>query len=216
MKPLIRIVDDESSVRESLSYLLELEGYSVKTWSSPLKYLQEDEPSRPGCLILDVMMPEMTGYEIQNLLIERSQHIPIIFISAYGEIEAVVRTMKLGAVDFLQKPLDPEKVIEAVKQALRQQELIRSDSLPLAEVFRRFSLLTEREKQILLFAYQGFSNSQIGTRLGISRKTVENHRAMSYRKLQISSAQEMKQVIEAIKRRDDIQGDLNIDFLSVL
>lgn len=208
MKPLIRIIDDESSVRESLSYLLELEGYSVKTWNNPLDFLKEDENSRPGCLILDVMMPEMTGYEIQNLLIERSQHIPIIFISAYGEIESVVRTMKLGAVDFLQKPLDPEKVLEAVKQALRHQELIRSDSLPLAEVFRRFSLLTEREKQILFFAYQGLSNSQIGERLGISRKTVENHRAMSYRKLQISTAHEMKQVIEAIKRRDDIQGDL--------
>ena len=110
MNQLIRIVDDDESVRESLSMVLKMEGYEVKAWSNAKDFFREDFMSAPGCLLLDVMMPEMTGYEVQQILIERSHFIPIIFISAYGEIEGVVRSMKLGAVDFLQKPLDPEKV----------------------------------------------------------------------------------------------------------
>lgn len=202
MNQLIRIVDDDESVRESLSMVLKMEGYEVKAWSKAKDFFREDFMSAPGCLLLDVMMPEMTGYEVQQILIERSHFIPIIFISAYGEIEGVVRSMKLGAVDFLQKPLDPEKVLAAVAKAIKNFGQRPLEIEP-AEAYRRYSSLTEKEKHILELIDIGLSSSAIAERLSLSKRTIENRRVLIYRKLQVQSAEEMKRILRAVESRDE-------------
>lgn len=203
MNQFIRIVDDDDSVRESLGMVLKMEGYEVKVWSNARDFFREDIMSAPGCLLLDVMMPEMTGYEVQQTLIERAHFIPIIFISAYGEIEGVVKSMKLGAVDFLQKPLNPEKVLKAVTTAIKNFGQRPLEIEP-TEAFRRYNFLTEKEKNILKLIDIGLSSSVIAERLSLSKRTIENRRVLIYRKLQVQSAEEVKRILRAIENRDKI------------
>ena len=208
MPKLIRIVDDDEGVRESLAAVLRLQGYEVKAWADPEAYLREDAPHVPGCLLLDVMMPGVDGYEVQRRLVERADFIPVIFISAYGDIAGVVRTMKLGACDFLQKPLSPERVIAAVASALKGQAVAPPQGMTRSEAMRRYETLTERERAILEMVYEGRTNAEVARRLAISHRTVENHRAMAYRKLMVRNGEEARSVLKAVwdMRRALAQG----------
>lgn len=189
--PLIRIVDDDAHLRKALAFLLENEGYETATYSGAVEFLQNDAPSRPGCLILDVRMPGMNGLELQRELVARSITVPVIFLTAFAEVEIAVSTMKLGACDFLEKPIDEEKLLTAVADAVRRSRLAAGGMPDQAEAEAKLKSLTPRELEIVRMVSQGLLNSAIAERLGIALRTVKFHRASAYRKLGVHTSAEL-------------------------
>ena len=153
--PLIRIVDDDDAILTSVSFLLRQEGYEVKTWANPLTYFCEDQPSRPGCLLLDIKMPQLNGLEVQRQLARRAITTPVIFISAHGDIETAVYTMKVGAFDFITKPIRPLKLLEAVGAAVALDARRKKGVIDSKEAHRRLLKLTSREEQVLRLVLDG-------------------------------------------------------------
>ena len=195
--PLVRIVDDEPGIRRALAVLLEAEGYEVACFPSAESFLSEDVLSKPGCLILDIRMPGMSGPELQQELVNRSSALPIIFLTAFADVDTAVNSMKLGAVDFLQKPVDEEKLLTAVARALRNST--SGEEKKLAELQERLATLTPREREIVRLASLGLLNSAIAERLGIGLRTVKFHRAGAYRKLGIHTAAELAQAFSNLR-----------------
>lgn len=151
-QPLVRIIDDEESIREALSFLLGNEGWKTIGYENADTFLRSDSPSTPGCVILDIRMPGMSGLDAQKIMKDRGFVLPIIFLSAHGDIDTAVDTMRLGAFDFIQKPIDPERMTKTVERAIRES-IRRSRGILSSEVIaERVNLLTHRERQILQFA----------------------------------------------------------------
>lgn len=185
--PLIRIVDDEPSMRKALTILLETEGWKVQSFGSAKEFLAEDAPSVPGCLILDVSMPEMTGLQLHNLLLERGYETPIIFLTGHGDIDIAVDSMKKGAVDFLQKPVNEEKLITAVSKAIDWDLSHRGWSVSPEEELERYESLSKREREVISLVSKGLINKEIAQRLGLSERTIEVHRLSATKKLKINA-----------------------------
>lgn len=183
IKVLVRIVDDDSDLRAAIRFLLESEGWEVADYYSAADFLLNDDPKIPGCLILDVRMPEMTGVELQSELKQHVREIPIVFLSAHGDIEMAVKTLHEGAVDFLTKPVQEDKLVPVISRAVKLDLIKRGLSFDHEKTKERFRELTEREKQIVLLLTKGLLNREVGERLGISTRTVEVHRARAFKKL---------------------------------
>lgn len=177
IKVLVRIVDDDSDLRATIRFLLESEGWEVADYYSAADFLLNDDPEIPGCLILDVRMPEMTGIELQGELKQHLRQIPIVFLSAHGDIEMAVKTLHEGAVDFLTKPVQEDKLVPVISRAVKLDLIKRGLSFDHEEIKERYKELTERETQIVSLLIKGLLNREIGERLGISTRTVEVHRA---------------------------------------
>lgn len=172
MIPEVLVIDDDQAVRESLVLLLESAGFKAESFASAEDYLATHFPGRAGCLVLDVRMPGMQGPELQVELERRGICLPILFLSAHGDIPLAVRSIKAGALDFLTKPVDGELLIERVQQAFARN----------AQAHGCLDILTARERQVLRLAVTGLSNKAIACRLGISHRTVEAHRARVFEK----------------------------------
>lgn len=185
IKVLVRIVDDDSDLRAAIRFLLESEGWEVADYYSTADFLLNDDPKIPGCLILDVRMPEMTGVELQSELKQHVREIPIVFLSAHGDIEMAVKTLHEGAVDFLTKPVQEDKLVPVISRAVKLDLIKRGLSFDHEKTKERFRELTEREKQIVLLLTKGLLNREVGERLGISTRTVEVHRARAFKKLEL-------------------------------
>ena len=188
------IVDDEPSVRESLTWLLNSIQLPVQCFDSALSFLAHHKRGSGGCLILDVRMPGMSGMELIEVLQAEQIFLPVIFLSAHGDIPMATEAMRKGAVDFLSKPYNNEQFLRRVRQALAletQQSEARERSRQLA---LRFSNLTRRELQLLDLIVQGASNKDVARTLDISIKTVEAHRARLVKKLEVKSLAEMVQL----------------------
>lgn len=198
-KVLIRIVDDDPTILKSVSLMLKYEGYNVECWGDALEFLKGDVPSKPGCIVLDIKMPGMTGIELQKLLVERGSETPIIFLTAHGDVEIAVESMKVGAVDFLQKPLNPKKFLDIIQKCVEQDLIRRSLGMESREVTENWKKLTEREKQISVLVAEDLSSKVIGNRLGVSKRTVENHRANLYKKLNLNAPDQLKNFVATIK-----------------
>ena len=181
IKVLVRIVDDDSDLRAAIRFLLESEGWEVADYYSAADFLLNDDPKIPGCLILDVRMPEMTGVELQSELKQHVREIPIVFLSAHGDIEMAVKTLHEGAVDFLTKPVQEDKLVPVISRAVKLDLIKRGLSFDHEKTKERFRELTEREKQIVLLLTKGLLNREVGERLGISTRTVEVHRARAFK-----------------------------------
>ena len=179
MKPtVIRIVDDDSDVCDSLSCLLSLEGWEIRIYTDPKEFLAGDLLTDPGCLILDFRFPTTNGLEVQKVLIERQIRMPIIFLTAHGDIPLAVKAMQRGAVDFLTKPVDTDHLIAAIERALRVDTLHRHGFNAQADLDWTLNDLRDREKDVLrLLLLENCSNKQIAERLRLSERTVENYRA---------------------------------------
>lgn len=192
----IRIVDDQASVRESLAFMLRQEGFECVCYESARDFLIDDMPSIPGCLLLDVQMPEMTGLELQQELIRRGSTLPIVFLSAYGTIDMAVDTMQKGAVAFVEKTADRSRLLDAIYKALeRNQGTVQTPALLIA----RWQTLTPREKEVATLIAQGLLNRDVGERLGgISIKTVQVHRSEVCRKLGVKGASGITRAVRAI------------------
>lgn len=197
IKVLVRIVDDDSDLRAAIRFLLESEGWEVADYYSAADFLLNDDPKIPGCLILDVRMPEMTGIELQGELKQHLRQIPIVFLSAHGDIEMAVKTLHEGAVDFLTKPVQEDKLVPVISRAVKLDLIKRGLSFDHEEIKERYKELTERETQIVSLLIKGLLNREIGERLGISTRTVEVHRARAFKKLQVHTISELIQSAHA-------------------
>lgn len=174
--PIIRIVDDEAVVRKALKFLLESEGWTVEAYEKGSEFLIEDRPSLIGCLILDVAMPEMNGLELYRRLRERNYEVPVIFLTGHGDVDMAVQAMKDGAIDFIQKPINEERLLSAVAKAVRYDESHRGWTISAEEEKKRYQTLTAREKQILSLIAKGLIKKLVsasGSRRERSRFTAK-------------------------------------------
>lgn len=185
------IVDDEDSIRRSLKWLIGSVKLKVATFASAEAFLRSYRPDTPGCLVLDVRMPEMSGFELLDRLRERGIQIPVIFLSAHGDVPMAVRAMKAGAVDFLQKPFNSQELLERVSAVLKKDADTRRRRGVGRKFANNFSVLTHREREILRLAVSGEGNKNIAKRLDISLRTVEVHRAHIVKKLGVRSIGEL-------------------------
>lgn len=195
LKPLIRVIDDDYAMRRSWAFLIEGEGWEVVTYSNALAFLAANDFSRPGCLLLDVRMPRMSGLELQNALKDKGVDLPIIFISGHGDIDMSVRGLKSGAVDFLQKPVDDRKLLDAISNAVLKNLNARRADAEISSFKTKLESLTQREREVIRMVAQGASNKAVAEGLGISEKTVQVHRGSAYRKLEIHNAAEIARLL---------------------
>lgn len=188
---LIRIVDDDASVRDALQYMLEQEGFNVVAYAGAEEYLVNDMPSRPGVVVLDIRMPGMSGMRLQDEMIARNIVTPIIFLTGHGDVDMAVKALRKGAWHFLQKPVDTGELIQSLRECLEKTR----NGLSSEEVRALLELLTPRERQITRLLLEGVPNHGIAVRLNLSVRTVENHRTSVYRKLRVNSYEELKNLL---------------------
>jgi FixJ family two-component response regulator len=183
---VVYLVDDDVSIREAITGLLEMLEVKVVSFDSAEGFLRHNRSDSAGCLVLDLQLPEMSGLDLQEMLSRRSG-LPIIFISGRGDIPTSVRAMKAGAIEFLTKPVDPETLILAIRTAFAHDREDRERQSELAELQRRLSLLSPREREVLPLVVAGFLNKQSAAMLGISGVTLQNHRGQIMRKMAAAS-----------------------------
>lgn len=193
--PLIRIIDDDAELRNSQKMLLERLGWEVATYSSAIEFLENDAMSRPGCMILDVRMPEMTGLELQRKLKEQKSTIPIIFLSAHGDISMAVQTMQNGAVDFLEKPVEPQQLLARVNAAIASSLRQSVTDEETARIIERVEKLSPRERKVAELVTRGLRNKVIARELGIEETTVKMHRANAALKLGVGTTAELARLM---------------------
>lgn len=194
--PLIRVVDDEASLRRALVFLLESAGWQVAAYESAEAFLAAaSEPAPPGCLILDIRMPLMSGLELQRILNERNINLPVIFLTGHADVSIAVQAMKHGACELIEKPFKDQTLLDAVGQAVRG-DLARRDEASTRQALRsRLDKLSPRELEVARLIVEGLPNKTIGQRLDISERTVQVHRLHVMEKLGIHSAAELTQLI---------------------
>ena len=194
---LVRIVDDDAEQLKSLAFLLRMGGFEVMTYQSAQAFLEMDDPRKPGCLLLDHRMPGMTGMELQAELVERGSLLPVIFLSAHGDIPMAMQAVHRGAMDFLVKPAAPDVLIAAVEKAVKKSFEDLAADAGQADLAEKAATLTDRELEVARLVAQGLLNKQIGDRLGISLPTVKLHRGNAAKKLGVRSAVAMAKALEA-------------------
>ncbi len=187
----VYIVDDDASVRDSLAVLLELKGYRTEVFESADAFLKSYRPANAGCLLLDVRMPGMSGLELQAALREPEMRLPIIVITAHGDVPTARAALIAGAADFLEKPVDPELMLAAVSAALEGDAARRIAVRKMQDEKRKLDILTARERQVMELIAEGTHYREIAAKLGISPRTVEGHKARVMDKLQVRSVTEL-------------------------
>jgi FixJ family two-component response regulator len=196
--PTVFVVDDDEAVRTSLRLLLKSVGLQVETFASAQEFLDQFDPDRAGCLVLDIRMPGMSGLELQQQLNERHSIMPIVFITGHGDVPMAVEAMQAGAVDFIQKPFRDQDLIDRINRALEKDKAMRGSLRERDEIRRRMSQLTPREREVLELVTQGKANKVIAGDLNVSQRTVEIHRARVMEKMGAASlAHLVRMVIEA-------------------
>ena len=200
MEALVRIVDDEETVRNSELFIFKLAGIPAVAYSSAEEFLAKDDLTVPGCIILDLRMLEMSGLLLQRCLQEKGSDLPIIFLTGHGTVDAAVMALKNGAVDFLQKPAKPEKLLEVVKVHLQKNKELRLSKALIQEKIHKFERLTDREKEVLREVASGKLNKQIAIDLNIAEQTVKIHRGNAMHKLGLRSALDASAFLVDIER----------------
>ena len=194
----IYLVDDEPGMLKALGRLLRAEGFVVRSFGSAREFLDEYDPELPGCLLLDVAMPEIDGLELQRLLAKDQCAIPVIFLSAHGDIPMAVRAIQAGAVNFLTKPVSAGKLIPAIRVALDLAATRSADVASLGVLKARLSSLSPRELEVLHHVITGKLNKQTATDLGVAEHTVKIHRMRLMRKLGIQSVADLVRAAERL------------------
>ena len=173
----IFIVDDDIAVLDALSLMLEQENFNVKSFENAEDFLNNYQSTEKGCAIIDVRMPGMNGLDLQDTLLKQNILLPIIFLTGHGNIPMSVKAMKSGAIDFLTKPVTREKLLSAVKAAIKESERLLIENSHHQEALSHLAELTDRERDVMLLAVQGLANKHIARQLGISHRTVEIHKS---------------------------------------
>lgn len=182
--PVVYIVDDDISVRESLEGLIQEAGWRPRVFSSAQDFLAHPRTSGPNCLILDVSLPDLSGLDLQQRIAGERADMPIIFITGYGDVPMTVRAMKAGAVEFLTKPFGDEVLLNAIRGALERSASTQGTTADMQVVQGRYATLSSREREVMALVVTGLMNKQVGGKLGISEITVKAHRGRVMRKMQ--------------------------------
>jgi FixJ family two-component response regulator len=205
--PLVFIVDDDAAVLKSLKRLLGASGFAVETFSSSLAFLDRETPDRPACVILDLSMPDLDGLGVHKVIVERDWPCSVVILTGHGDIPSSVQAMKLGAVDFLTKPVDGDVLIKALNEALERQSQAFEIRSHHEDLKSRFEPLTARESEVMEMVVNGSLNKQIAHELGISEKTVKAHRAKVMHKTGARSLASLVQLYFELRQ----SGDSDLD-----
>lgn len=182
-EPIVFVVEDDAVVRETLCSVIESMGLRVKTFQTPIEYLEQFDPEAPGVLLLDVRMPIMSGLALQEALMAKPLRPPIVFLTGHPEVSTALRAMRHGAIDFLQKPASEAAIFDAIQRGIALDASQRAEYTRKQELAARFAQLSDTEREVLHFVLQGEANKRIATLLQISRRTVEDRRARMMKKL---------------------------------
>ena len=170
------LVDDDHAVRDAMGLLLDSAGLRTVSYPSAADFLDDFDPGRPGCLVLDIRMPGMSGLELQSALADKSVNIPIIFLTGHGNVSMSAKAFRSGAIDFLEKPFDENVLLERIQEALQLDQSNRNVAARSADAYARLASLTPREREVMLLIVAGNANKEIATKLDLSTRTIETHR----------------------------------------
>jgi FixJ family two-component response regulator len=199
LEPTVFVVDDDISVREAITNLLRSVRLRVETFSTAQAFRSRPRYAGPTCLVLDVRLPGSSGLDLQQQLAQAHEKIPIIFITGHADVPMSVRAMKAGAVEFLTKPFRDQELLDAVGQALRQDEKLRRREAETAKLRERYSMLTAREHEVMKYVVLGLVNKQIAAKLGITEPTVKLHRGRVMRKLEVNSLADLVRMAQELQ-----------------
>jgi FixJ family two-component response regulator len=197
-RAVVFVIDDDPSMRSALEDLVSTVDLEVRVFASPQEFLQSKPPDAPGCLVLDIRLPGMSGLTFQQELTKEGLGLPVIFITGHGDIPMSVRAMKAGAVEFLTKPFHDQDLLDAIHSAIERDRKRRREAVRVAELRERFATLSERERQIMTLVVIGRANKQIAAELGLSEMTVKVHRGQVMRKMQAGSLPELVRMADRL------------------
>jgi RNA polymerase sigma factor (sigma-70 family) len=197
-RAVVFVIDDDPSMRLALEDLVSTVGLEVRAFAAPQEFLQSKRPDAPGCLVLDVRLPGMSGLTFHKELANEGVALPVIFITGHGDIPMSVRAMKAGAVEFLTKPFHDQDLLDAIHAAIERDRKRRREAVRLAELRERFATLTERERQIMSLVVNGRPNKQIAAELNLSEMTVKVHRGQVMRKMHAGSLPELVRMADRL------------------
>jgi RNA polymerase sigma factor (sigma-70 family) len=197
-RAFVFVIDDDPSMRLALEDLVSTVGLEVRAFAAPQEFLQSKRPDAPGCLVLDVRLPGMSGLTFHKELANEGVALPVIFITGHGDIPMSVRAMKAGAVEFLTKPFHDQDLLDAIHAAIERDRKRRREAVRLAELRERFAALTERERQIMSLVVNGRPNKQIAAELNLSEMTVKVHRGQVMRKMHAGSLPELVRMADRL------------------
>jgi FixJ family two-component response regulator len=197
--PIVFVVDDDPSVRSSIKRLIRSVGLQVELFGSAQEFLLSKRPNAPSCLVLDIRLPGISGLDFQHELVEANIHIPIIFITAHGDISMTVRAMKAGAVEFLTKPFHDQDLLDAIHLALENDRTRRQHEAEIAVLRERFESLTPREREVLPWVVSGLLSKQIADAIGTSEASVKVHRSQLMRKMAANSLADLVRMAEKMR-----------------
>lgn len=191
---MVYVVDDDEGMRKSLALLLTAANFQVVTFDSADTFLKAYSPDMTGCLVLDVQMPKMSGLELQDYLISEGINLPIIFITAHGDVPTAVKAMKHGSFDFIEKPYSAQALLEGIYKAILKDCENRAELARRSSAQEKIKVLSEREREILIMVVLGKSSKVIAEVLGLTVSTIDNHRARIMKKLQVETAAELTRI----------------------
>ena len=200
--PIVFVVDDDPLIRDGLRSLIKSVGLHVETFGSSREFMQRRPSDAPGCLVLDVRLPGMSGLDLQREMNESNIHIPIIFMTGHGDIPMSVRAMKNGALEFLTKPVRGQDLLDAVQEAIARDRAARLERAKMADLRTRFDSLTPREREVLDLIVAGLLNKQIASELNIGEVTIKTHRAHIMEKTQAESLAHLVRMYERHNNND--------------
>ena len=194
--PTVFVIDDDAAVRKAVSRLLRSAGIAVAVFASPSEFLAQYDPDMPGCLVLDLAMPDINGLQLQTTLAKKGCTLPIIFLTGHGDVSKSVQAMKHGAFDFFSKPVKEKDLLPAVRAAIERNVVARREQARLSEICARLDTLTPREREVLEYVVAGKLNKQIASDLGITEATVKMHRARVMTKMKVQGVADLVRLAE--------------------